>query len=74
MKWLEQRRARQAQAPAQALGLHVVMGPDFPGMTSNLERNFQEGRARLRKPFYAGFEQAFGSGKSISSYRVLSSE
>jgi ubiquinone/menaquinone biosynthesis C-methylase UbiE len=48
MKWLErQRRARQAQAPAQALGLHVVMGPDFPGMTSNLERNFREGRARL---------------------------
>jgi sarcosine/dimethylglycine N-methyltransferase len=48
MKWLaRQRRARQAQAPAQALGLHVVMGPDFPGMTSNLERNFREGRARL---------------------------
>jgi ubiquinone/menaquinone biosynthesis C-methylase UbiE len=48
MKWLtRQRTARQAQAPAQALGLHVVMGPDFPGMTSNLERNFREGRARL---------------------------
>ena len=34
-------------AAAPALGLQLVMGPDFPAMTRNLARNLKEGRAGL---------------------------
>lgn len=39
-------RARAARQPA-ALGLHLAMGPDFPAMAANLERNLAEGRVGI---------------------------
>ena len=41
------RQATASPAPTPALGLHIVMGPDFPAMSANLARNFREGRASL---------------------------
>ena len=49
----EQQKARTAaQAAGQAvatppLGLHVVMGPDFPALAANLGRNLREGRVGI---------------------------
>jgi ubiquinone/menaquinone biosynthesis C-methylase UbiE len=44
----EQQQARaQAGGTPPALGLHVVMGPDFPTMSANLGRNMREGRVRV---------------------------
>ena len=40
-------RARARSASSQALGLHLVMGPDFGVMTGNLGRNLREGRVAL---------------------------
>ncbi len=40
-----QRQARaEAGDGAPSIGLHVVMGPDFPAMSANLSRNLREGR------------------------------
>jgi len=33
--------------PESPLGLHVVMGPDFPMLGANLGRNLREGRAGI---------------------------
>lgn len=40
-------RARARSASSQALGLHLVMGPDFGVMAGNLGRNLREGRVAL---------------------------
>jgi glycine cleavage system aminomethyltransferase T len=40
-------RARARSVSSQALGLHLVMGPDFGVMTGNLGRNLREGRVAL---------------------------
>jgi SAM-dependent methyltransferase len=47
--FIEQQKARAARpdAPPPALGLHVVMGPDFPKLGANLGRNLREGRAGI---------------------------
>ena len=37
---------RRAQAAASPLGIHVIMGPDWPAMTANLVRNLAEDRVR----------------------------
>jgi sarcosine/dimethylglycine N-methyltransferase len=42
--WFADQKAARRSA---ALGIHVVMGPGFPEMAANLERNLTEGRARL---------------------------
>jgi len=48
IEWLaDQKAARQSAVAASPLGIHVVMGPGFPEMAANLERNLTEGRARL---------------------------
>jgi hypothetical protein len=44
MEWFADQKAARRSA---ALGIHVVMGPGFPEMAANLERNLTEGRARL---------------------------
>jgi hypothetical protein len=44
--WFREQAARPAAA-APALGLQVVMGPEFPAMFANLGRNLAEGRIRL---------------------------
>ena len=41
----EQQKARPATAPP--LGLHVVMGADFPALSANLGRNLREGRVGI---------------------------
>jgi ubiquinone/menaquinone biosynthesis C-methylase UbiE len=46
--WFEERKQAQAQgAVPSALGLQIVMGPDFGVTTSNLARNLRERRAAL---------------------------
>jgi ubiquinone/menaquinone biosynthesis C-methylase UbiE len=47
--FIEQQQARAARpdAPPPTLGLHVVMGPDFPKLGANLGRNLREGRAGI---------------------------
>jgi len=40
-------RASERQKGVSALGMHVVMGPGFAEMASNLARNLREGRAGL---------------------------
>lgn len=48
IKWFEeQQSARAAGKPQAVLGLHVIMGPDFPAMAANFGRNLKEGRAGL---------------------------
>jgi SAM-dependent methyltransferase len=51
LDWLAQQRAATSATTAPAgqvaLGLPVVMGPDFPAMVANLGRNMAEGRLRL---------------------------
>ena len=45
--WFEQQMARRVQGPPPALGLDVVLGPEFAQMAANLVSNLKEGRARL---------------------------
>ena len=48
--WFAEQRKARAAAPAgppPALGLHVVMGADFPTLGANLGRNLKEGRVGL---------------------------
>ena len=46
--WFEQqRKTPPATSPQAALGLHLAMGPDFPAMAANLERNLREKRIGL---------------------------
>jgi len=45
--WFAERQKAQSTDAAPALGLHIVMGPEFPTMTANLGRNLREGRAAL---------------------------
>lgn len=47
--FVEQQKARAAQPDAlpPVLGLHIVMGPDFPALAANLGRNLREGRAGI---------------------------
>ena len=48
VKWLdEQRMARAPGSTPPILGLHLAMGPEFPGMAANLERNLRQGRIGL---------------------------
>lgn len=42
-----ERASMPANSPAQTLGLHLVMGPEFADMGRNLARNLREGRAAL---------------------------
>jgi sarcosine/dimethylglycine N-methyltransferase len=43
----QQRKTRPATSPQPTLGLHLAMGPDFPAMAANLERNLRERRIGL---------------------------
>lgn len=47
--WFEQQRKARAlpSIPAPALGLHLVMGEQFPEMAANLGRNLRDGRIGL---------------------------
>jgi hypothetical protein len=46
--WFAERQKAQTAAEGQPpIGLHIVMGPDFPIMSNNLARNLREGRAGL---------------------------
>src|SRR6202012_2661900 len=45
--FIEKARAAPPAPPPPALGLHVVMGPDFPKLGANLGRNLREGRAGI---------------------------
>ncbi|MBV8653186.1 MAG: methyltransferase domain-containing protein [Alphaproteobacteria bacterium] len=47
LTWYAEQQARAAAGTRPALGIHVVMGAEFPGMAANLGRNLREGRARL---------------------------
>jgi SAM-dependent methyltransferase len=47
LAWYAEQQARAAAGGRPALGIHVVMGPEFSGMAANLGRNLREGRARL---------------------------
>ena len=49
LAWFEQQRAARESgtAPQSRLGLHLVMGEDFPVMAANLGRNLAEGRVGL---------------------------
>jgi SAM-dependent methyltransferase len=48
IKWFdEQQSLRPIGGALPSLGLHVVMGPEFPTMAANLGRNLKEGRAGL---------------------------
>ena len=47
--WFEQQQQARVEAATASprLGLHLVMGPDFPAMAANLGRNLREGRATV---------------------------
>ncbi len=45
--WFAGMAARVAQDGPPPLGLHLVMGADFPAMTRNMRRNLEEGRVAL---------------------------
>jgi SAM-dependent methyltransferase len=47
LAWFGQQRAAPIPAQPPALGLHVVMGPEFKGMMANLGRNLEQGRVGL---------------------------
>jgi SAM-dependent methyltransferase len=47
IEWFDAQRSARAHATPGILGLHVVMGQEFPGMAANLERNLREGRVGL---------------------------
>ncbi len=53
LNWFAEARRELAAKPA--LGIAVVMGPEFPTMAENLTRNLKEGRVRLVQ---AVFERA----------------
>lgn len=45
IEWFAQQRP--PEQGKSALGLHIIMGPDFAEMAANLARNLKEGRAGL---------------------------
>ena len=48
IEWFDEQQAlRPIGGELPPLGLHVVMGPEFPAMAANLGRNLKEGRAGL---------------------------
>jgi hypothetical protein len=48
IEWFDEQQAlRSIGGAPPSLGLHVVMGPEFPTMVANLGRNLKEGRAGL---------------------------
>lgn len=48
IEWFDEQQAlRPIGGALPSLGLHVVMGPEFPTMAANLGRNLKEGRAGL---------------------------
>ncbi|HXP96874.1 MAG TPA: class I SAM-dependent methyltransferase [Telmatospirillum sp.] len=50
LSWIEKQKATapaSATASPSRLGLHIVMGPEFPAMTANFSRNLREGRVGL---------------------------
>lgn len=47
-KWFDEQQSSRTMGESQpSLGLHLVMGPEFPTMAANLGRNLKEGRAGL---------------------------
>jgi SAM-dependent methyltransferase len=46
-KWFDEQQSLRAMGESSSLGLHLVMGPEFPTMAANLGRNLKEGRAGL---------------------------
>ena len=49
IKWFDEQQSLRpiGGAALPSLGLHVVMGPEFPTMAANLGRNLKEGRVGL---------------------------
>ena len=47
IEWFDEQRMARAHGAPPTLGIHLAMGPDFPEMAANLERNLQEGRVGL---------------------------
>jgi SAM-dependent methyltransferase len=48
IKWFDEQQSSPTMAGSQSsLGLHLVMGAEFPAMAANLGRNLKEGRAGL---------------------------
>lgn len=47
IKWFDEQRAARARGAQSTMGLQIAMGPDFPEMAANLERNLREGRVGL---------------------------
>ena len=47
IEWFDEQRMARAHGAPPMLGIHLAMGPDFPEMAANLERNLQEGRVGL---------------------------
>lgn len=45
--WFDNRMARASADSSSRLGIQISMGPEFPAMAANLERNLREGRIRL---------------------------
>ena len=46
LAWAAEMRSKHRASPP-ALGFHLVMGPEFAEMATNLGRNLQENRVRL---------------------------
>jgi SAM-dependent methyltransferase len=47
IEWFDEQSLRTIGGPQPSLGLHLVMGPEFPMMAANLGRNLKEGRVGL---------------------------
>jgi ubiquinone/menaquinone biosynthesis C-methylase UbiE len=49
LAWFGAQRQQRSQSgsPTPTVGLHLAMGPEFPTMVANLERNLREGRIGL---------------------------
>jgi SAM-dependent methyltransferase len=47
IKWFDEQHMASAPGAPPTVGLHLAMGPEFPEMAANLERNLREGRVGL---------------------------
>jgi ubiquinone/menaquinone biosynthesis C-methylase UbiE len=45
--WFDEQRSKQSKRVRPGLGLQIAMGPEFPQMAANLERNLRDGHVGL---------------------------
>jgi len=57
LRFLDAMIARSRNAETPRLGLHIVLGPDFPEMMRNFRRNLAENGVVASKPYSSAFRR-----------------